>query len=164
MAFGFKLGAAPSDVEAVQVVIPSAINLFSWEDMCTERGGITLLILLSGLIFYLGVRYHILIAGANESLKIVTSPLYDQNRRNLTPFRRLMAAIESLCVLPFVPAELDSFVMWIFMWYVAITIPMGITRYYESRWSHDLITLQGPLNLISYYVFGCESLDLEAIP
>ena len=67
-------------------------------------------------------------------------------------------------VLPFVPKEVDSMVMWMFMWFIAITIPMAVTRYYDSRWAHDLITLQGPLNLISYYVFGCESFNLTAIP
>ena len=90
--------------------------------------------------------------------------LYDHVKPNKSALRRLMVAIERIFVLPFVPVELDSYVMWIFMWFVIITIPMGVTRYYEKKWAHDLITLQGPLNMIAYYVFGCKTLGIEAIP
>mmetsp|Transcript_14229 Transcript_14229/g.24177 ORF Transcript_14229/g.24177 Transcript_14229/m.24177 type:complete len:269 (-) Transcript_14229:1019-1825(-) len=164
MAFGFGAGSPDSGMaEAEPLMIPPAIKLTSRDDMCDERGGITFIILIAILVLYLATRYHILISGS-VPLKNVTSPLYDHDKPKQSTFRRFMLTLEKIFVLPFVPSELDSFVMWMFMWFIAITIPMAVTRYYESRWAHDLITLQGPLNLISYYVFGCGSLDLTAIP
>ncbi len=145
-------------------VIPPALKLTSWEDMC-EGGGGTLIIFILLLLIFLVIHYVVLMSGG-EPVHNVTSPLYDHNFRkaNQTNFRRFMLKLEKLFVLRFVPSQLDSFVMWIFMWHFAITIPMGLTRYYDSRWAHDLITLQGPLNLISYYAFGCGTLNLTAIP
>ena len=155
-------GSSPPTPDAAEQ-IPPAINLTSWDDMCVERGGITFLILIAIIIFYLGVRYHILMTGG-EFLKKVTSPLYNHDMPGVSNFRKFMMTLERIFILPYVPHQLDSMVMWMFMWFIAITIPMAVTRYYDSRWAHDLITLQGPLNLISYYVFGCESLNLTAIP
>lgn len=145
-------------------VIPPALKLTSWEDMCEEGGGGTLIIFILLLLIYL-VTHHFIFISGGEPLHNVTSPLYEHNlgRTNQSRFRRFMLTFEKRFVLPFVPTQLDSFVMWIFMWHFVITIPMGITRYYEGRWAHDFITLQGPLNLISY-AFGCGTLNLTAIP
>jgi hypothetical protein len=141
-----------------------AIQLSSWDDMCTKNGGITLIILLGIIIFYLAIRYHIFSVGSAKSIAAYTCPLYDHGKpaAKSSMFLRFMRAMERIFILPFVPAHLDSYVMWIYFWFFAITIPMGITRYYEKRWSHDTITLQGPLNVISY-LLGCKSLALEAV-
>jgi hypothetical protein len=49
------------------------------------------------------------------------------------------------------------------MCFFITTIPMAATQYYENRWAHHtLLVLQGPLNVISL-LFGCKSLDLNAV-
>ncbi len=163
--FSNETPPAPEFAES-ESVIPPALKLTSWEDMCEEGGGGTLIIFILLLLIYL-VTHHFIFISGREPLHNVTSPLYEHSfgrpNQNQSRFRRFMLTFEKRFILPFVPTQLDSFVMWIFIWHFVITIPMGITRYYEGRWAHDFITLQGPLNLISY-AFGCGTLNLTAIP
>jgi hypothetical protein len=147
----------------------------SWDDMfMCETGGSTIIILAIILALYLGLKIHLILRANNaprplnrHDMENLPRPLINNHMGNLSTFRtfvrKYMLLIENTFVLPFVPADLPSYVTWIFMWYFAITIPMAVTRYYERKWAHDTITIQGPLNLISYYVFGCKTLNLTAV-
>lgn len=126
MAFGF--GAPAVEEESNSSGPLPAIDPTSWENLCYESGGSTAFFALILIVLYLVGRYHILIAGSEFSLKVVTSPLYqhddDKKEKNIRPFhKQLMGWMEKVFVSPFVPAHLDSFVMWIFLWFFLITVP-----------------------------------------
>lgn len=127
-------------------------------DMC-ETGGITVIILIVIVVGVLVLLYVLLHLRQIH----VASLLYSDGMANQSMFRRyIMLPLEHIFVLPLVPTDLPSFVLCIFGCYIAITVQMGITRYYESAWKHDTLVLQGPLNMISY-LLGCNSLNLTAV-
>jgi len=139
---------------------PPALNLTSWDDMCTE-GGITFIIFLTILALYMIKRLCL----AKEWDRTVTSPFYSKSEEQDQSrfFPRVIEKIEDIFILPLVPRALDSFVMWIFFWFFITTIPMAINRYYKKSWENDVFALQGPLNLISH-LFGCGMLNTTSIP
>ncbi|KAK1741658.1 hypothetical protein QTG54_007231 [Skeletonema marinoi] len=139
---------------------PPALNLTSWDDMCTE-GGITFIIFLTILALYMIKRRCL----AKEWDRTVTSPFYSKSEEQDQSrfFPRVIEKIEDIFILPLVPRDLDSFVMWIFFWFFITTIPMAINRYYKKSWENDVFALQGPLNLISH-LFGCGMLNTTSIP
>eukprot|EP00984_Skeletonema_dohrnii_P010032 scaffold3880_cov79-Skeletonema_dohrnii-CCMP3373.AAC.1 len=149
MAFG-----SPSPDSGVDLR-PPALNLTSWDDMCTE-GGITFIIFLTIFALYMMKRLCL----AKDWDRTVTSPFYSKSveQDQTSFFPRVLEKIEDIFILPFVPKELDSFVMWIFFWFFITTIPMATTRYYKKTWDSDVFALQGPFNLISH-VLGCGMLN-----
>mmetsp|Transcript_12843 Transcript_12843/g.19368 ORF Transcript_12843/g.19368 Transcript_12843/m.19368 type:complete len:518 (+) Transcript_12843:49-1602(+) len=154
MAFG-----SPSPDSGVDLR-PPALNLTSWDDMCTE-GGITFIIFLTIFALYMMKRLCL----AKDWDRTVTSPFYSKSveQDQTSFFPRVLEKIEDIFILPFVPKELDSFVMWIFFWFFITTIPMATTRYYKKTWDSDVFALQGPFNLISH-VLGCGMLNTTVIP
>eukprot|EP00984_Skeletonema_dohrnii_P005919 scaffold2103_cov99-Skeletonema_dohrnii-CCMP3373.AAC.3 len=154
MAFG-----SPSPDSGVDLR-PPALDLTSWDDMCTE-GGITFIIFLTISAVYLIKRYCL----AKDWSYRTVSPFYSKSEKQDQSrfFPRVIEKIEDAFVLPFVPRELDSFVMWIFFWFFVTTIPMAINRYYKKSWENDVFALQGPFNMISH-LFGCGMLNTTAIP
>eukprot|EP00985_Skeletonema_marinoi_P003105 scaffold1290_cov119-Skeletonema_marinoi.AAC.6 len=140
---------------------PPALNLTSWDDMCTE-GGITFIIFLTLIALYMIKRLCLANIWSNRT---VTSPFYSKSEEQDQSrfFPRVIEKIEDYFVLPWVPRALDSFVMWIFFWFFITTIPMAINRYYKKRWENDVFALQGPFNLISH-LFGCGMLNTTTIP
>jgi hypothetical protein len=71
--------------------------------------------------------------------------------------------LEDHLITPFVPSSMESYIAILFFVWFVLTIPMGISRFYEGRWTNSLLAQQGPLNLIAY-AFGCKTLDIVAIP
>ena len=139
---------------------PPALSLTSLEDMCTE-GGITFVIFIVSVGIYMFMRKTM----AKNIDRSVTNPFYDKGEGHDQTkfFPRMLEKFEGSFVLPFVPRELDSFVMWIFFWFFITTMPMAINRYYKKRWENDVFALQGPFNLISH-VMGCGMLNTTTIP
>ena len=137
---------------------PPALRPTSWDDMCTE-GGITF------VIFIAIAGIYLLWKATKKIDRSVTNPFYDNGDGNDQTkfFPRMLEKFERIFVLPFVPRELDSFIMWIFFWFFITTMPMAINRYYKKRWENDVFALQGPFNLISH-VMGCGMLNTTAIP
>jgi hypothetical protein len=71
--------------------------------------------------------------------------------------------LEDHLITPFVPSSMESYIAILFFVWFVLTIPMGISRFYDGRWTNSLLAQQGPLNLIAY-AFGCKTLDIVAIP
>jgi hypothetical protein len=138
-----------------------AIQFSSLDAMC-ETGGITIIILIVIVVGVLVFQY-LLCHGSFNGMENPSTILDNDDDGNQSTIRRFIRrTLEKIFVLPFVPVDLSSYVMWIFMWFFITTIPMAATRYFESRWKHDTLVLQGPLNLISL-MFGCKALDQNAV-
>lgn len=118
-----------------------------------------------GLISYGVIERYLLVFASLLLLKVRGSahPLYGYDMENLSTFRKfIMVPLEHIFVLPFVPRNISSLIMWVSVSFFTITSLMAVTRYYESKWAHDVIVLQGPLNMISH-MLGCNSLNLTAV-
>ena len=73
-----------------------------------------------------------------------------------------LASLENIFVKPFVPTSIPNFIAVIGVVWFALTVPMAATRYYTKKWSFEMLTLQGPLNLISM-AFGCKGIDIKSV-
>ena len=71
--------------------------------------------------------------------------------------------LEDILVVPFVPTSLENFVLAIYCAWFAMTITMGVTRYYEKRWANDVLAQQGLFNTTATFM-GCKGLDMDVIP
>ena len=125
-------GSGPKAIEPIVETIPSVVRpsgyapalTFSWEDMCTERGGGTIIVFVVLLCLYVGARGWIYYSGVLKASRFnpappsgatddAAEPLYNINTER-TLFKKFMALVEMIFVSPFVPMEVHSFVMWIF--------------------------------------------------
>lgn len=79
--------------------------------------------------------------------------------------RRLVknSRLEDILVLPFVPTTVEHLVLAIYGAWFAMTITMGVTRYYEKRWGNDVLAQHSLFNIIANFL-GCKGLDMMVIP
>ena len=125
MKFGSLLARRGAEVD----LLPPTLKLTSLEDMCTERGGITLLIFLMIVIPYFIWQSEVFIVGNKENSGINLSYYGQNNQAKQSLFRRFMVAIEKVFVLPFIPSSTHAYVMWIFMIFFVTTIPMAVSMF-----------------------------------
>uniref|UniRef100_A0A6U2ZGN3 Uncharacterized protein n=1 Tax=Entomoneis paludosa TaxID=265537 RepID=A0A6U2ZGN3_9STRA len=93
----------------------------------------------------------------NKGTEPNTHVEYQNQGRSLTE-----SMIERVFVAPFVPKKLETLVALIFGAWFMMTIPMAFTRYFEGWWGQQLLTQQGPFNLMANAI-GCKGLDMNAI-
>jgi len=61
---------------------------------------------------------------------------------------------EYLFIQPFVPLRLESFVAYLASGWFLGTVTMAITRFYHKQWAVELLSQQGPFNLVSWLLGG----------
>jgi len=61
---------------------------------------------------------------------------------------------EYLFINPCVPLHLENFVAYLTSGWFLGTITMAITRYYHKQWAVELLSQQGPFNLLSWLLGG----------
>lgn len=122
-------------------------------DICEEG---TLTVIIAIVIFFILLLVRLMLHRCTKREQAKTSGL--GATRQLTTNHWL----EDHLVTPFVPSSLESYVAIIFFVWFVLTIPMGISRFYEGRWTQQLLAQQGPLNLIAH-AFGCKGLEFVAI-
>lgn len=148
MAFGF--GSKPVEVVAGGVGQPTpALSLFSWEDMC-DKGGNTIVfavaiwflyVLAKNWIYWSAVRNIAAMeqqAGApRPSLRATLPAQLFSDDPNASRLHRVLMWAERALVIPFVPAHLDYYIMWIFNVWFVLTIPSEYCRRVVNRHSYQ---------------------------
>jgi len=70
--------------------------------------------------------------------------------------------IERLIIKPFIPNNIETFiVIYSVVWFL-LTIQMALTRYYEQRWVLEMLSQHAILNFISW-IFGCSTTSVQSV-
>eukprot|EP00562_Extubocellulus_spinifer_P002113 CAMPEP_0178489204 /NCGR_PEP_ID=MMETSP0696-20121128/10256_1 /TAXON_ID=265572 /ORGANISM="Extubocellulus spinifer, Strain CCMP396" /LENGTH=492 /DNA_ID=CAMNT_0020116999 /DNA_START=68 /DNA_END=1546 /DNA_ORIENTATION=- len=130
---------------------------YSYDAMCKE-GSLTaiLAILVLSVLFLFRQLLHISTNRRDRKETDQCSLLCHPKRDGF------LFTIEQTFIAPFVSDSLESFVAVIFFLWFILTVPMGITRYYDKYWAHEMLAQQGPLNLLAHFL-GCKGLDMMAM-
>lgn len=78
-------------------------------------------------------------------------------------FERFGHAVEEVVIKPFIPTSLESLITTVYICWFSFTITMGVTRFYEKRWSNDVFAQHGMFNFLSW-AMGCATIDMKTVP
>jgi len=119
--------------------------------MCQE-GSLSIYIAIFFFLFYVLFKHFLYHRTADwlEKFKGIAQP------------NSLGGKIERLIIKPFIPNNIETFiVIYSVVWFL-LTIQMAVTRYYEQRWVLEMLSQHAVLNFISW-IFGCSTTDVQSV-
>lgn len=122
-----------------------------------EEGSITIILAVIALSVCF-ITTHLLYTALCRFNKLHDKPGLTSQGRDWT-FANLL---ERLLVKPFIPTSLENFIATTFFWWLLLTLPMGITRFYDKKWEANAFTQHSMFNLMSQWL-GCGTINIRGI-
>jgi len=138
-------------------------STFTYEGMC-EEGSLTFFIAVGTFVFIFFFR-NMLYRKTEEYNRMEGENVDDNDDpfpTDPTDDQKTVHFINRYFVKPFAYNTLETFIAVLFFFWFSMTIPIAFTRFYKDQWEQELITQQGPLNVITN-LMNCTGLDFNVI-